>query len=266
MVGRFSANLARGLTNKEIIMKRLLLILILVFAVMSASDARMSGVMLSGTGSTTAAPACADSSCTGFMFCQNFETATTGFDNSETWSTVGTVNLVSTSPVLRGTQSAAVSNSSRITHDTDGTYTEIYTFARYQFADTTGSASAYIYKNTDGVADFGGVKLLSTGSLACQHGTSSNSSANALTSETTYYIWTHFKASTGAGDGIMTATVSTTRDPDDAIANLGCSVTNGNDADTNIDAVFFGNAGDTDTGVSIDQILVSTSPIGMVCE
>lgn len=40
-------------------MKRLLLILILVFAVMSASDARMSGVMLSGAGTVTAGGGCA---------------------------------------------------------------------------------------------------------------------------------------------------------------------------------------------------------------
>jgi hypothetical protein len=208
---------------------------------------------------------CADSSCTGFMFCQNFETATTGWDNSETWSTGGTVDPVDTTPTLRGTQSCSIADSSSISHATGGTYTELFTFARYQFADSTPTAAVYIYKNMDGAADFGAVKLLTTGKLICYHGTKTNTAESALSDATTYYVWIHFVKGTGT-DGEMTATVSTTRNPAEATAALGCSVKDGDDADTNIDTVWFGNSAAGGAGVSVDQILVKTSSIGTVCE
>jgi hypothetical protein len=212
------------------------------------------------------APSCADTTCTGFMFCQNFETETTGWDNSETWSTTGTVDPINTTPALRGTQSCSISDSSSIYHATGGTYTELYSFARYQFADATPSTAISIYKNLDGAADFGTVKLSTTGNLLCYHGTKHNASSSSLSNATTYYIWIHFKASTGAGDGIMTATVSTTRNIGEATAALGCSVTDGDDTDTNVDNVYFGNSAASGAGVSVDQILVKTSAIGTVCE
>ena len=212
--------------------------------------------------------ACTDANpvgtCTGFMFCQNFEG--TGYDNSETWTEGGTVDEDYTTTVLRGSQSCSLADSSSIRHNTGGTYTEIYAFARYRFADATPTSSTYIYKNLDGSADFGGLKLLTTGRLSCDHGAQSNVSSGSLSSDTTYYIWIHFKASTGAGDGIMSATVSTTRNPAEATAALGCSEEAGDDADTNIDTVYFGSSAAGGAGVIVDQVLVKTSAIGAVCE
>jgi hypothetical protein len=243
-------------------MDRYKLIILLFLFIASPVHAGM--MMMTGDGTSAA---CADASCTGFMFCQNFEG--TGYDNSETWTEAGTVDEDSTSPALRGKQSCSLADSSSIRHDTGGTYTELYSFARYQFADATPSISTTIYKQTDGAADFGYVLIqLNTGKLICYHGTASNIASSGLSDATTYYIWFHFKAETssGAGDGIMTATVSTTRNPADATAALGCSVQNGNDADANIDTVWFMNSVAGGAGVSVDQILVKTTSIGTVCE
>jgi hypothetical protein len=241
-------------------MDRYKLIILLFLFIATPSHAGM--MMMTGDGTSAA---CADASCTGFMFCQNFEG--TGYDNSETWTEAGTVDADDTSPALRGKQSCSLADSSSIRHDTGGTYTELYSFARYQFADATPTSNTVIYKQTDGSADFGLLSLqASTGKLICYHGTQFNIASTGLSDATTYYIWIHFKASTGAGDGIMTATVSTTRNPAEATAALGCSVTNGNDADTNIDTVTFINSVAGGAGVSVDQILVKTSSIGTVCE
>jgi hypothetical protein len=247
-------------------MKKLILLLILLPTLCFAGLQEKQCAVIA---QKNANASCADASCTGFMFCQNFEG--TGYDNSETWTyetwtEKGTVDPDSTSPALRGTQSCAIANTSYIKHDTGGTYTELYSFARYQFADATPTVVTYVYRNQDGTADFGAIRLGTSGKLTCFHGTATTTAETALSDATTYYIWIHFKASTGAGDGIMTATVSTTRNPAEATAALGCSVTNGDDADTNIDSVWFGNSADGGAGVSVDQILVKTTAIGTVCE
>jgi hypothetical protein len=240
-------------------MDRYKLIILLFLILATPSHAGM--MMMTGDGTSAA---CADASCTGFMFCQNFEG--TGYDNSETWTEAGTVDEDYTTIHLRGSQSCSLADSSSIRHNTGGTYTEIYAFARYQFADATPTVETDIYKNTDGAADFGALSLNTAGKLRCRHGTATNTAASALSDATTYYIWIHFKASTGAGDGIMTATVSTTRNIAEATAALGCSVENGDDADTNIDTVFFANTTAGGAGVTVDQVLVKTSAIGTVCE
>jgi hypothetical protein len=242
-------------------MKKLILLLILLPTLCFAGLQEKQCAVIA---QKNANASCADASCTGFMFCQNFEG--TGYDNSETWKEAGTVDEDYTTIHLRGSQSCSLANSSSIRHDTGGTYTEIYAFARYQFADATPTVETDIYKNTDGAADFGALSLNTAGKLRCRHGTATNTAASALSDATTYYIWIHFKASTGADDGIMTATVSTTRNIAEATAALGCSVENGDDADTNIDTVFFGNTTAGGAGVIIDQVLVKTSAIGTVCE
>lgn len=242
-------------------MKKLILLLILLPTLCFAGLQEKQCAVIA---QKNANASCADASCTGFMFCQNFEG--TGYDNSETWTEGGTVDEDYTTTVLRGSQSCSIADSSNIRHDTGGTYTEIYAFARYRFADATPTSSTYIYKNLDGAADFGGLKLSTTGQLSCYHGTKSNVSASSLSADTTYYIWIHFKASTGAGDGIMSATVSTTRNIGEATAALGCNTTNGDDADTNIDTVYFGSSAAGGAGVIVDQVLVNTTAIGTVCE
>jgi hypothetical protein len=250
-------------------MKKLILLLILLptLCFAGALQEKQREVLAKKNGGVAA---CTDANpvgnCTGFMFCQNFQTATTGYDNSETWTSSGTVDPVSTSPALRGTQSCSFGDASTISIATGGTYTEIYTFARYQFTDATPSAATYIYDNLDGANRFGSIRLGTDGKLICYHGTVNVKASTALSDATKYYIWTYFKASSGAGDGIMTATVSTTRDPSEATAALGCSVTTGDSAEANIDSVRFGNVATSGAGMSIDQILVKTSTIGKVCE
>lgn len=271
MVGRFSANLARGLTNKEIIMKRLLLILILVFAVMSASDARMSGVMLSGAGTASEAPpaACADTSCSGFLYCQNAEG--TGYDNSETWTESGTVDEDATTAPLRGSQSITIADASKITMNitTDG---ELYAFGRFSSSDVTPDGTGTIFKTTNGGSDVGKVSILSGGSagkLYCQNGTATGTATTALQADTTYYIWIHSKAATSAvaDDGVITASVSATRNYADINADLGCSVTAGTDDDTDITSAVYSNASlGTGIVVKVDQLLGKTTSFGDVCE
>lgn len=249
-------------------MRKLLIILFLLISLLTATPIQ-SATMVSGRpcpGGVTSS--CADTSCTGFLWCQNFETETTGYDRDETWSTSGTVDPAATASPLRGSQSATLANSSTLYRNvtTDG---EIYAFGRFSFADATPTTATILFKGMNASSDVGWVSLHSTGKLICQNGTVYNvASGDALTNDTTYYIWIRVKAATSAEatDGIVTAEVSTTRNRADIDATLGCSVTTGNDDDTDITAIRYMNGAAGGAGVKIDQLLGKTTSIGDVCE
>lgn len=246
------------------------LLLILLTPSLAYSGAVLSGGILSGANiGPSASAACTDANpvgnCTGFLFCQNFQTATTGYDNGpESWTESGTVNPVSTSPALRGTQSAALSDSSEIYYTISDT-TDLYAFARYQFADSTPTTGTTIFRATHGAAGLAYVTVATTGKLNCYHGSVNNQASTGLSSTTTYYIWFHVKPNSGATDGEMTVTVSTTPNISEATAALGCSVTAGDDTDAHISRVYFGNGAAGGAGVSVDQLLGKASTIGTVC-
>jgi hypothetical protein len=249
-------------------MQKLLIILFLLIALLTATPIQ-SATMVSGRpcpGGVTSS--CADTSCTGFLWCQNFETETTGYDRDETWSTSGTVDPAATASPLRGSQSATLADSSTLYRNvtTDG---EIYAFGRFSFSDATPSTTTQIFKAVNASSDVGWVSLKSTGVLLCQNGTVSNTaSGDALANDTTYYIWIRIKAATSAEatDGIVTAEVSTTRNRADINATLGCSVTAGDDDDTDITSIRYMNGSAGGAGVKIDQLLGRTTSIGDVCE
>jgi hypothetical protein len=246
-------------------MRKLLIILFLLILALPVQSATMVSGRPCPGGVTSS---CADTSCTGFLWCQNFETETTGYDRDETWSTSGTVDPAATTSPLRGTQSATLADSSTLYRNvtTDG---EIYAFGRFSFADSTPTTAIVLFKGVNASSDVGWVSLNSTGKLFCQNGTVSNTaSGDALANDTTYYIWIRIKAATSAEatDGIVTAEVSTTRNRADIDATLGCSVTTGNDDDTDITSIRYMNSAAGGAGVKIDQLLGRTTSIGDVCE
>jgi hypothetical protein len=246
-------------------MRKLLIILFLLILALPVQSATMVSGRPCPGGVTSS---CADTSCTGFLWCQNFETETTGYDNSETWSTTGTVDPAETTSPLRGTQSATLADSSTLYRNvtTDG---EIYAFGRFSFSDATPTAQTILFKGMNASSDVGWVTIQTTGKLLCQNGTVSNTaSGDALANDTTYYIWIRIKAATSAEatDGIVTAEVSTTRNRADIVSGYGCSVTTGNDDDTDITSIRYMNSAAGGAGVKIDQLLGRTTSIGDVCE
>ena len=236
---------------------------------MSWASCAHAGIMWWGILGGASSAVCTDANpvgnCTGFVLCQNFQTATTGWDNSETWSVAGTVDPVSTSPALRGTQSASIANSSSISHALSD-LAEFYAFARWQFADVTPSAGTTFFKANHGGSQIGSIILNTNGKLSCGHGVSTNTASTALSNTTMYYIWFHHKSDPAGLAGIMTAEVSTTRDYADVNAALGCSVTNGADTDAHTSLLWLQANVDGGAGISIDQILVKETEIGTVCE
>lgn len=227
------------------------------------------GIMMIGGGVNAAAPACGDSSCTGFLFCQNLETATTGWDNGETWTTNGTVDPAYTTSPLRGSQSCSIADSSYIQRAFGGSNTTVYLFGRFKFGDGRPSTTVTILKGYHGTSEIASVSILTSGKLYCAHGTVNNSSAATFAdgASGTYYIWFKMGANSGATDGVMKAWASTSpTDPGEGAGDVHCEVTAGNDADTPIDTVRYMSSAAGGLGLVVDQLLGKTTAIGTVCE
>ena len=213
--------------------------------------------------STQEAGSCADQSCVGFVVCQNFETPSTGYDNSETWTEVtGDPEAAYTTVHLRGAQSwygEKTAGVSDIAYKTVSAGYDVYFFFRVQVHTTTNNN---IFALREGTAQRFEVNLAG-GYFQIQHGTSTvTDNTTAVQIDTIYFVWGHGVGGTGA-DGTGELYISTTKTkPGSALL----SVSNGTWLATDpITRIYIG-AGATDTATYFDQVLVKTSDIGSVCE
>ena len=162
---------------------------------------------------------CSDSTCSGFLVCQNFEGA--GYDNSETWvetqGTNGDVNEDNTTAtVLRGSQQLKIyaGDSGQSSFDKSPSFgtdqSEIYYHFRFKTDNPTPSSPEII----SGVLDSGAnvkatVYLNTTGHLyANNNGVIGTATTSAISAGTMYHVWVHYKQGT-ANDGIMSVAFST---------------------------------------------------------
>ena len=218
--------------------------------------------------------ACADSSCAGFLTCQNFETATTGYDNSETWTNASggdaTANPASTSSPLRGIQSVlltANTATASIEHtlsSASGTIYGVFRFSIASFASTGDSELVklydvsynpllYLYLKAE---DWGGDKRkinFVSGGMNVQS-TNTISAAN-----TTYWVWWYYKAGTGANGeaGISITTTATAPGSWEGSGTTGTA--------TAAAAIFRLRITIAGLVGKFDQVLVKSTAIGTVC-
>lgn len=180
-------------------------------SVNSVADGTVSGVAGGG------APACADSSCTGFLVCQNFEG--TGYDNSESWSeTIGTNGLVDEDEgtvVLRGSQSLEIyagdaGQNSRTAFTIDS-QTSKYVHFMFRTAALPSTGTTYIFRITSS-GDSGRfiLELRTDGNIRIHHGTAYvTTTTTPIEINTTYHIWAEWELGTGT-DGAYRLYVGTT--------------------------------------------------------
>ena len=131
-------------------MKKLIFLICLIPSI-CFGDAWTVGLIPIGTAS---APACADSSCTGFEVCQNFEG--TGYDNSESWTTWNGTPAEddTTATLLRGSQQMALDNTDRVYIGVAGSPGQGSLHFRYKAADGTPStAFRFIKISYNGAGD-----------------------------------------------------------------------------------------------------------------
>ena len=253
-------------------MKKLLLLLLLLPSLAFAEVGKMNGVAITdastilgvaglgkAVGVTVAASA---GECDGYLVCQNFETATTGYDNSETWveTADGTVEAAYTTTALRGSQSLYINDSAGTneTYNQFGTTNPVYAFFRYRPTSTANNAQIMAF-NTTGAALSGYLRLDSDNYLNCFHGTVSAEGPSTLDDATTYFIWVQYQANTGAGDGILHVTVGTSATKSEGTVH--CNITTGDDTDQAGRIKLHNN--NADAGI-YDQCLVDNAVIGDV--
>lgn len=196
--------------------------------------------------------------CSGYVICQNFEG--TGYDNSETWTTSGTVDPDSTSPALRGSQSVRASASSYLYRNITAMTGDVSVHMIVQLSTISANTGQFIFgANTGGDTRFGVVLQTTGGVLRGYHGNAScDTSAGAIAANTPLHIWVDRTRGTGSNGTLALYVSSNGTKP----ASASCSLSNGDGA-FDIDRLVLYSLGDTATK-HYDQVLVKSSVIGSV--
>lgn len=207
--------------------------------------------------------------CTGFAVCQNFETAVTGYDNTnaapEVWTEAGDPEAAYTTAPLRDAQSwygidPASTDDTAYTALADPT--EIYYFLRLKVSGT-GDQSA-IVKLRHSTTTYSSLDVLD-GVLKVTQGSAHCDGTTALVAATKYYIWGYWKTESApdALDGISTIWLSQTPTFPGALS-YECTTGATGSSDGHLDRFYLGAL--VNIGNTIDQVLVKTTEIGTVCE
>lgn len=207
---------------------------------------------------------CADTTCDGFIICQNFEG--TGYDNSETWSeNIGGTGVVdeddTTAPVGRESQQLKVIGDSTASSYSSASITitsDLWFHFMVKVSDSTPSSVSTILNCNGGAFT---LTLMTDGTLRLLHGSSlANTSASQLSDNTYKHIWIHFVA--GATDGIYQLYISDTE-----VRPVTPSIDENNGTrSTGLNIIELFSSRDYASGTFFDQVLVSDTEIGDVCE
>ena len=229
------------------------------------ADARMN-VMIVGGGAPAGAPACADSSCTGFEICQNFES--TGYDNSESeWSEgIGSNGIVDeddqTATVLRGSYQLKVfggdagqSSYARFTFPT--ALDEIYLHFRLKTpAANADDVVSVIFRDASQGSDLD--FYIRGGSDRFRVLTASGDvyPTDTYSDSTAYHVWIHYKNDGTGSMGFSTDTTEPT-----AGNKYGTYSSGSTDSIKSIDF-----RADSEETIYVDQVIVKTTAIGQICD
>jgi len=138
---------------------------------------------------------------TGAVIYQNFETATTGYDNSETWTpttsgtgTVDPVNATSPAPLI-GTQSGRFTTATGTAFITSPTFTaapEAWGYMRFRPVTVqAGNRNWIIGQNS--TTDLMVIRRNTAGTLRVAHGTATATTVGTVSAGTTIHLWWYFK-------------------------------------------------------------------------
>ena len=148
---------------------------------------------------------CADSSCTGFLVCQNFEG--TGYDNGETWAeTIGTNGIANedyTTTILRGSQSLLIyggnaGQNSYTTYTLSADQSTLYIHALYRVDSLAAAASIIKADNSAAANIFTISNTITTGTVSVWCGGTGKTTVSGMSEGTTYHIWGKYVKGTGA--------------------------------------------------------------------
>lgn len=244
-------------------MKRLFLFFILLPTLCFAGNQQIINMM---NLYSAASEECADSSCTGFLVCQNAEGA--GYDNSESWSeSGGTVDEDNTSSPLRGSQDIAITYSGdngTTTMNFTGSEATVYGSFYYGPGDATPASNKTVLYLLNSSSTAIMQIIVDTSShlgVTCNDG-SFSTTTDTMADSTNYHVWYYYTT-----NGVDTSscwvefTAEGTRTP----VGSGNKYTSDTGTETD-DADKLYLIHNKNTACQYDQILLKTSEIGTICE
>lgn len=248
-------------------MKKIIFVIVLLLISFSA-DARMCGVMLSGSGTASEAPA--GSECTGMLICENAEDAGTPAD----WTNTGSVDWDVTSSPLRGDQSVATDNAEVILSPSVDLGDDFWLFFRFRVADGNPSSTNYVINIRDASANnIYRLAILAAGGVRHYNGTANQTWATSLSDGASgdYCVWGHAIRGAGTNNGESHTWIDLcsnvcsggkcTRPASESITAVTAGTWDSGDGDA--DNLYQITAG-TSNVTTLDQIYVSTSEISTV--
>ena len=244
----------------------LALILLLPWLSACTESGAMPVTMLGG--GVTAAR-CADSSCTGFLICQNFEG--TGYDNSESWSEYipvdGVLDEDDTTTPMRGSQqlkNAGASSNYPIATSPSFTGSSTIGFhLRYRATDSTPASARYMVSLHDsGDAVVMHLDIRTNGEIRVYHGTGYATTTDTPVADgTMVHLWGYYVAGSGA-DGVYKLYKSANSTKPESKSIDGSNGTSTAD----VEVIKLWEYNNETGGAYFDQVLVSTAEIGTVCD
>jgi hypothetical protein len=229
------------------------------------------GTMKYAAGGTP--PSCADSSCSGLDPCQNFEG--TGYDNSETWtescSGGSCTEDDTTATVLRGSQQLKLLKVSGTVSASKTVSAASEFWLHFLYKSPTVDPGAYattILRLKNGTTDLAYFYVTEDAKLSLWDGDWSHSATttDALSDNTKYHVWVHYKNGTGANAEIsIEFTADATRTPVGSGSKF-AGFTNGTPT-LDLNGIFL--FGDRVTGGDFfDQVIGKSgaTAIGTVCQ
>ena len=250
---------------KKLLLLSILLIIPLLFSDCSPPDASGYMPMMASVSACT-------ENCALYTTCQNFETATTGYDNGpEAWTEGGTgsVDHAYTGVILRGTQSWRVYGVAgwKYAYKAITATDEIYIHWLFDPATLPATNNSYIVELDNGTTTECGLIIeYSTEALRAEvDGTHYAITTGTLTAGTAEHIWEHYKkASVSPGsDGICSVGFGTGLTEVTAGNNF-AAVTN-HTVTAQINRVYIEKSGTATPDLIFDQVLTSPTEITSVC-
>lgn len=205
-------------------------------------------------------PTATDSAC-GVLTCENFEDASTGYDNNNanSWTDAGTPNPKYTTDILEGTQSLMVDISSSTKSATLPFTGQSNVWIAFMFKHSgtyTGTAWVFEVQNSSGTLLMG-VSVTTGASMRFEWRSGGSAAANSAPRDTLLYVWLNIVKGTGSDATADLYASSTTTKPASTLSKT--------DGTWTTDAAKFTIGGDNGANsflIKVDHIRVCTSDPG----
>ena len=220
------------------------------------------GISLSNTATVaTVTPPAGGAS---YLVNQNFETATTGYDNSEAWTEAGagTVEAANTATVIAGSQSLQIAMASQAASTYVGFTAQaaLYTKFRFRVASTNGG-NQVVATIRDGANILGTLTLAGASRVmrATAVGAGNGTSTDVLPVDTNVYVWFEYIQGTGANAICRVGWATTDAKPSLAATGAKAGVSTGGTSTAAPNRFYLGNTGTGITECFFDVVQASGS-------